>query len=529
MADVVAESLSSQFPAAADVVLAQGWSDEQRIAMARGNLATNPDPAPSAGRTRISQYLLDQRILTREQAQELDVILRSQANLPGFKLLRKIGSGGMGVVFLAKHLASGRQVALKTLNTRLAEEGDFISRFHREAAAIKGIQHPHIAEVIESGEVDGHCYLAMEFIDGPSAMDLLRDYRALPEVYALRITRQIAEGLALVYAKSGLVHRDIKPENILIMRSRATNGEMFPDDDCAKLIDFGLVKSMKEDDQRLTQTGMTIGTPLYMSPEQVRGEALDCRSDVYGLGATLYHLLTGSTPFTGNSPGSIMSAHLTEPVPDPGAKVPSLSAATRQIVMTSMAKDVGGRFLNHEAVITACDKALVALNGKNDGAPKLLRKPLVLKPPPRRFETPRPGELNAAPQPLPTLPISEPGQDPVSSRIIAKHREKAGTAAPSGGDGKDGTAVTHAVMRAPMSDAFPSSAAAASDPTLDRQIRTRPHLDIPPTPAALATPSSAALDAEARAAAGQAGRVGWLAWAVLAAAIAALVTYLVIR
>ena len=129
---------------------------------------------------------------------------------------------------------------------------------------------------------------------------------------------------------------------------------------------------------------MTIGTPLYMSPEQVRGEQLDCRSDIYGLGSTLYHLITGVTPFTGSSPGAIMSAHLTETIPDPADRVPSLSKATRQLVMTAMAKGVEQRYLTFEGFIQACANALNGSEHKSSNMPRLLRKPMVLKNPVKR-------------------------------------------------------------------------------------------------------------------------------------------------
>jgi serine/threonine protein kinase len=371
-------SLAAQLDEAAPIIASNGWASQSHIDRARIQLMNVPAPVPTAGRSKLSQYCLDQKLLTREQAQDLDSILSNQRNLTGFQLLKKLGSGGMGVVYLAKHLASERICALKTLNTRLAEDSDFVNRFNRETTALSGIAHPHIAEVIECGERADHCYLAMEFIEGPSLMTLLRDYKALPELYALRIVKQVAEGLAHVYSKAGLIHRDIKPENILIVRSRS-GGDMFPEDDVAKVIDFGLAKSMKGEDERLTQTGMTIGTPLYMSPEQVRGEGLDCRSDIYALGATLYHLLTGSTPFTGPSPGAIMSAHLTEPIPDPGAKVPSLHKLTRDIVTMAMAKDASQRFLTHEALINACTEVITKLSGQTSSTPRLLRKPMILK------------------------------------------------------------------------------------------------------------------------------------------------------
>jgi len=278
-----------------------------------------------------------------------------------------------------------------------------------------GVKHPNIAEVIESGECDGSCYLAMEYIEGPSAMDLLRENAALPEAYSLRIVRQVAEGLAYVYDHSQLVHRDIKPENILIVRGPRT-GEKFGDQDVAKLIDFGLVKSMTEDDQRLTQTGMTIGTPLYMSPEQVRGESLDGRSDIYGLGATLYHLLTGATPFLGSSPGAIMSAHLTEAIPDPVLRVPSLSPATRVICMTAMAKNPNERFLTYEALVSACNEAISDLTGRSDAAPKLLLKPMVLK------NQRKPDTNRVARGVGPSTP-SAGSKAEITSRIIAKHKQ----------------------------------------------------------------------------------------------------------
>jgi len=371
-------SLATQLESAQAVILANGWSNDASISKAKTALMRSPEPTPTAGRSRLAQFLLDQKILTREQAMDLDSIVLHQKHLPNFQLLKKLGSGGMGVVYLARHIATNRTCALKTINARLADDGDFVNRFHRETEALSAVRHDHIAEVIETGEREGHFYLAMEYIDGPSLMSLLKDYHALPELYSLRIVRQLADGLGYVYTAAGLIHRDLKPENVLIVRSRNSH-ELFPEDDIAKLIDFGLVKSMDDKDERLTQTGMTIGTPLYMSPEQVRGEALDCRSDIYGLGATLYHLVTGTTPYNGSSPGTIMSAHLTQPIPDPSAKVPSLNPLTRSLIMTAMAKDVGDRFLNYDGLIKTLDKAIAALAGQTAGAPKLLLKPLVLK------------------------------------------------------------------------------------------------------------------------------------------------------
>ena len=394
-------SLAAQLDAATTALLSNNWVTKPQLDNIRARAMQAATPVPTAGRTVLAQFLLDNRLLPRDQVQDLDAIIRTQGTLPDFQLQKKIGAGGMGTVFLAQHKATARQVALKTINARLAEDKDFVERFHREARALEAVHHPHIADIIGCGETEGTCWLAMEYIDGPSLMSMLKDHHVLPERYALHITKQIAEGLGHVWQSAKLVHRDIKPENVLVIRSR-TGDELFPLSDEAKLIDFGLVKSNNEDD-RLTQTGMTIGTPLYMSPEQVRGEKLDCRSDIYGLGATLYHLLTGATPYNGSSPGAIMSAHLTEQVPDPGDRVPSLSKATRQLVMTAMAKNVDQRYLTLEALISDCEEALSGLESRTASIPKLLRKPLVMKQPVRRS-----GEISIEPHEASALERAAP-------------------------------------------------------------------------------------------------------------------------
>ncbi len=405
-------SLAAQLEVATPVLLANSWTTKPQLDHIRMRVLNAKDPVPSAGRTLLAQFLIDNRLLPRDQVSDLDAIMRNQGTLPQFQLQRKLGAGGMGTVFLAKHIDTDRLVALKTINARLADDKDFVERFHREARALEKVHNEHIAEIIASGETDGCCWLAMEYIDGPSLMSLLKEHRVLPERYALHLICQVAEGLGHVWDKAGLVHRDIKPENVLVIRSRLGD-ELFPCTDTAKLIDFGLVKSNSDDD-RLTQTGMTIGTPLYMSPEQVRGEKLDCRSDIYGLGATLYHLLTGATPFNGSSPGAIMSAHLTEAVPDPGDRVPSLSKVTRQLVMTAMAKPVDQRYLTFDAFIANTMEALDGMDSKSPAAPRLLRKPLVMKNPMKRS-----GEYNAEGQDVNAAP--PPTTKPRTDRTLNQH------------------------------------------------------------------------------------------------------------
>ena len=462
-------SLAAQLNAAADLLLANNWVTKPQLEHIKARVINAKDPVPTSGRTLLAQFLLENRLLPRDQVSDLDALLRNQATLPEFKLSKKIGAGGMGTVFLAVHIATQRQVALKTMNARLADDKDFVERFHREARALEKVRNEHIAEIIACGETQGTCWLAMEYIEGPSLMSLLKEHRVLPEHYALSLTRQIAEGLGHVWSTAGLIHRDIKPENVLVIRHR-TGDELFPSTDIAKLIDFGLVKSSNEDD-RLTQTGMTIGTPLYMSPEQVRGESLDCRSDIYGVGATLYHLLTGQTPFTGSSPGAIMSAHLTESVPDPGDRVPILSKATRHLVMTAMAKSIEKRYTTFEALIAACNEALASIDHKSGSMPRLLRKPMVLKNPIRRSgEFSADGQdLNATPQP-PTRPaqpstpadgrpaVATGGQHPGAARSTSGPVGRSPVVgSPVVGSPAVGSPVTGAIHVTPPSTPLPQS------------------------------------------------------------------------
>ncbi len=369
-----AATATSCFTAIAAIIRAHGWAGEEQLAQTRALV-----PAESDGDCpKLLRLFEDQRVLTAERTAVVNGLLQQQQLLPSFRLLKKLGAGGMGTVYLATRPPDEHQMALKVINARLAGDSDFLARFERETKALANLRHVNIASIIDSGTASGLHYLAIEYINGPSLGALLKEHKALPEGYVLRLARQLCEGLAFVNAKCGLVHRDIKPENILVHRDKPTNGEIFPDDDVAKLIDFGLVKT-SNDDESLTQTGMTIGTPLYMSPEQVRGEKLDCRSDIYSLGCSMYHLLTGTAPFRGPSPGAIMSAHLTNAVPDPGDLVRSLEPETRRVVTTAMAKDPKQRFITFAALITALDHVIGEIARKSGGNTlRLLRKPLVI-------------------------------------------------------------------------------------------------------------------------------------------------------
>jgi serine/threonine-protein kinase len=487
-------AMSDQFESMAELVVLNGWSDRPRLEAARSDLLKLGKQSVLGDKRAMGRFLVERHLLTSDQMTELDAILQQQANFPTYHLLKKLGAGGMGTVFLAKQAGTDQILAIKTIISRLKEDPDFVGRFHRESKVLAGLDHPHIAKVIESGDSGNTCYMAMEYVEGPNLATLLKDHKVLPERYVLNVIKQVAEGLLYVYNEADLVHRDIKPENILISRNPAAT-EPFPADDEAKLIDFGLVKPV-DDNEHLTQTGMTIGTPLYMSPEQIRGERIDCRSDIYGLGATMFHLLTGATPFSGTSPGAIMSAHLTQPVPDPAQRVPGLNPKTRELVMMSMAKLKDQRFLTFEALIKALDGALAELGERVSTAPRLLRKPLVLKAPTRK---PTPAQGGA------------PGSDgtqvitgDASHRIVNKFKKAKGEDA-----NDDGAQVVMApALRAQAADV------PAPPPVVAPTVR----IDVPENKPERTSVRSKVFDEDPNESHG----TGLIPWVVLVAALAAL-------
>src|SRR6266567_7426089 len=206
-----------------------------------------------------------------------------------FHLTKKLGEGGMGTVFKAHQMSMDRDVALKILPRHLAKDTSYVERFYREARASAKLDHPNIVRGIAVGEDRGYHYFAMEYIDGESSDKVLESQGKLQVGDAVKIALDVARALDHAHSK-GLVHRDIKPDNIMITRQGFV-----------KLADLGLAKAADEN-QGLTQTGSGFGTPYYMPPEQARNaKYVDNRSDIYALGATLYHLLTGKVPFTGDT------------------------------------------------------------------------------------------------------------------------------------------------------------------------------------------------------------------------------------
>jgi serine/threonine protein kinase len=248
-----------------------------------------------------------------------------------YEILEELGAGGMGKVYRARDLTLDRVVALKMLPEAHLKDPVFVQRFLKEARAAARLNHPNIVQIYNFGSVDGTYYLAMEFVGGHSLGHHLRE-RRFSENEALDLVRQACRALAVAHAE-GLVHRDIKPDNLMLTE----RGEV-------KLVDLGIAKRIDED-QAITQTGFSVGTPHYISPEQIRGQKdIDARADIYSLGATLYHLVTGHRPFEGTSGAHVMSMHLVDPLPDPRRYVPELSEGICRVLRKMMAKDREERY-----------------------------------------------------------------------------------------------------------------------------------------------------------------------------------------
>ena len=251
--------------------------------------------------------------------------------LGDYRILRKLGSGGMAEVYLAEQRSLKRQVALKVLNRDLATDANYVERFQNEARAAASLVHPNIVQIYEVGQADGIHFIAQEYVAGQSLGQLLERSGAFQPALVLDVLRQVVS--ALCKAKElAIVHRDIKPDNILLSKS----GEV-------KVADFGLARIQNTDTKTLTQVGVAMGTPLYMSPEQVEGKPVDARSDLYSLGVSCYHLLAGVPPHTGETALAIAVQHLhNTPEPLENAR-PDLPSALARIVHKMLAKKPAAR------------------------------------------------------------------------------------------------------------------------------------------------------------------------------------------
>jgi serine/threonine protein kinase len=277
-----------------------------------------------------------------------------------FEVLAEIGRGAMGIVYKAKDPMLERVVAIKTINMGMDRDGAemYEKRFYQEARAAGGLNHPNIVTVYDIGKTDTECYMAMEYIEGAELRTLLLPAKPLPVPRALSIAAQVAEGLAYAHER-GVVHRDIKPANIMV-----------PESGAVKITDFGIARMRSSNVQ--TQTGMMMGSPKYMSPEQVIGKRADHRTDIFSLGVILYEMLTGAAPFTGESVNAVMYQIVNFVPPSPSAINPASPAPLDGIVAGMLAKSLEERYQSAAEIARGLRECEAQMQGTALGATSTL-------------------------------------------------------------------------------------------------------------------------------------------------------------
>jgi serine/threonine-protein kinase len=350
-------------PDLAAVVVQKGWATPEQVQAAARKA--------KAEKLTLSQALVALGILTDAQIRRARVLDSAVIHMiKGYRIERRLGSGGMGDVFLAQQTSLDRPVALKILPEQLAKDEEFVQRFLSEARAAGKVAHENIVAAVDVGESNGRYYFVMELVEGLTLQQKIEREGPIPEKAALDIARQVARGLRHAHAQ-GLIHRDIKPANI-----------MFTTENVAKICDFGLARRLDED-TTLTMPGIVQSSPAYASPEQCRGRRdLDHRTDMYSLGVTLFEMLTGQRLFSAESASALFIKHATEAPPSPQSLNPAISAATSQLVLRLLRKEPKQRFESYDELIEAIEGVL-----RSRPVPKLKGTPTVhpRRAPVRRF------------------------------------------------------------------------------------------------------------------------------------------------
>jgi serine/threonine-protein kinase len=316
------------------LVAKSGLATEEEVELCR----TQIEAGVSAGdppRT-LADLLVQNEFLTRRQLDRLRSEFearKSSRQIPGYQILKRLGSGAMATVFKARQLSLDRPVAIKVLPRRFSDNEKFIERFYKEGRAAAKLNHPNIVGAYDVGRAGEHHYFVMEFVDGETLHDRIVRDRRIDEKEATGIVKQVAQALQHAHER-GFVHRDIKPKNIMIGR-----------DGSVKLADLGLARALSDKESAKAEAGRAYGTPYYISPEQIRGSLkITPAADLYGLGATFYHMVTGKVPFEGRNPSEVMHRHLKKDLVPPDHVNLELSPGCAQVIEMLMAKNPGDRY-----------------------------------------------------------------------------------------------------------------------------------------------------------------------------------------
>ena len=320
-------------------------SDELDEALELAAKRRELDPSLSVADVLVVEDMITRRQLDRVRGEyETD---KNSQQIPGYKILRKLGAGAMATVFLARQLSLDRLVAIKVLPKRFSANESFIERFYREGRAAAKLNDSNVVQAYDVGQAGEHHYFVMEYVDGETVYDAIKQEKRISERAALKILKQVASALKHAHER-GFIHRDIKPKNIMI----ASNGTV-------KLADLGLARALSDQQLAESEAGRAYGTPFYNSPEQIRGRVqIGPEADIYGLGATMYHMVTGKVPFEGRTPSQVMHRHLKDDLVPPDHVNSKLTAGTAQIIEMMLEKRPSDRYGAASDLIEDIDRVL---------------------------------------------------------------------------------------------------------------------------------------------------------------------------
>ncbi|HVT87375.1 MAG TPA: serine/threonine-protein kinase [Tepidisphaeraceae bacterium] len=327
------------------VVLDMGLATKTEIEFCRENQKQSSDPNQRS----LADLLVENNFITINQAKRIRSQMEERRNsqIPGYEIMGLLGKGAMAKVVKARQISLDRIVAIKVLPRKMSDNTEFIERFYKEGKAAARLSHNNIVQAIDVGTTpDNLHFFVMEYVDGKTLYDVMQPppvgdgKTTFSEAEALDISSQICDALAHAH-KRGLIHRDVKPKNIIL----TTQG-------VAKLTDLGLARATDDTEAAELEAGKAYGTPYYISPEQIRGERdIDFRADIYSLGCTMYHMVTGHPPFEGETPSAVMHKHLKQPLIPPDHINVALSAGLGEIIETAMAKNRDERYASTEDML----------------------------------------------------------------------------------------------------------------------------------------------------------------------------------
>ena len=333
------------------VVVEQGLTTPEEVHLCLEQQRQRVDDAKENS---LAELLLENSFLTRRQLERVRREVeaqRSSHQIPGYSIRRKLGAGAMASVYLARQISLDRYVAIKVLPRRFSSNVQFIDRFYQEGRIAAKLNHPNIVQAFDVGKAGDYHYFVMEYVDGRTIFDDIAKKGKIEEGEAIEIILQMGEALKHAHGL-GLVHRDVKPKNIMITKEGV-----------AKLADMGLARALSDKEVAEAEAGRAFGTPYYISPEQIRGEIeIGPPADIYSLGATFYHMVTGQVPFDGDNPTKVMHKHLKAELPLPDHVNPALSAGVAEIIEMMMQKSRRHRYRN-------CADLISDLQQVRDGQP----------------------------------------------------------------------------------------------------------------------------------------------------------------